>query len=119
MEEKMELIKTATEEAVVCKAISESKKEYYIYLSDDNSVQIFEDENDIWPQYIMQKGKVIENQIAIAKFIVEWNKLFKSKELTKVVIIPITHIVLSTKRNVVIGKGALLSIERSMNKKGE
>ena len=117
MEEKMELIKTATEEAVVCKAVSEDKKEYYIYLSDDNSVQIFEDENDIWPSYIIPKRKVIENQITIAKFVVEWNKLFKSKELTKVVIIPITHIVLSTKRNVVIGKGALLSIERSMNKK--
>ena len=118
MKEELKPIKLANEEIVVCKAVSEDKKEYYVYLSGkDNSVQIFEDTDDIWSSYIMTKGKVIENQINIAKFIAEWNKTFKSKTLTKVVIIPITHVVLSTKRNVVIGKGALLSIERSMSEK--
>ena len=111
-------IKMADECMVICKAIKSDESEYIVRVYDDGHVEFLKSLDCMWslvitPRYIVDK--YFKN---IAKYIFNYNySLSSTSKIIKFVIIPVTSITLSTKRNVIMSKGYIDSLEKSINAK--
>jgi hypothetical protein len=108
----------ADECMVICKAIKSDESEYIVRVYDDGHVEFLKSLDCMWslvitPRYIVDK--YFKN---IAKYIFNYNyNLSSTSKIIKFVIIPVTSITLSTKRNVIMSKGYIDSLEKSINAK--
>lgn len=113
-------IKMADECMVICKAIKGDGSEYIVrvYDDDDGHVEFLKSLDCMWsliitPRYIV--AKYFKN---IVKYILDYNySLSSTNKIIKFVIIPVTSITLSTKRDVIMSKGYIDSLEKSVNAK--
>ena len=118
MRKPKDTIKMADECMVICKAIKGDESEYIVRVYDDGHVEFLKSLDCMWslvitPRYIVDK--YFKN---IAKYIFNYNyNLSSTSKIIKFVIIPVTSITLSTKRNVIMIKGYIDSLEKSINAK--
>ncbi len=118
MRKPKDTIQMIDEGMVICKAIEGDGSEYIVRVDDDGYVEFLKSLDGMWSLIITPKSRVDKYFENIAKFIFNYNyNLSSINKIIKFVIIPVTSITLSTKRNVIMSKGYIDSLEKSINAK--
>lgn len=118
MRKPKDTIKMIDEGMVICKAIKGDESEYIVRVDDDGYVEFLKSLDCMWSLIITPKSRVDKYFKNIAKYIFNYNyNLSSTSKIIKFVIIPVTNITLSTKRNVIMSKGYIDSLEKSINAK--
>lgn len=116
MRKPKDTIKMADECMVICKAIKSDESEYIVRVYDDGHVEFLKSLYCMWSLIITPRYRVGKYFKNIVKYILDYN-LSSTNKIIKFVIIPVTNITLSTKRNVIMSKEYIDSLEKSINAK--
>ena len=118
MRKPKDTIEMIDEEMVICKAIEGNGSEYIVRIDDDGYVEFLKSLDCMWSSIITPKSIVYKYLKNIAKYIFNYNyNLSSINKIIKFVTIPVTSITLSTKHNVIMTKGYIDSLEKSINAK--